>query len=85
MTTAPEQRAQGRAQRAATLSLIAVTAGWGLSFIVIKDAVGQGSAANFLAFRFALAAVALFGLRPGASFHLTRAQALRAGVLYGTA
>ncbi len=67
---------------------MAVTAGWGLSFIIIKDAVDGSSAADFLAFRFAVAAVALLAIRPGAIRRLSRPQALRAGllgVLYGAA
>jgi drug/metabolite transporter (DMT)-like permease len=75
-------------ERRATLSLLAASAAWGLSFLIIKDAVGDGSAASFLAFRFALAAAALLIIRPGAIFRLSRRQAAHAaalGLLDGTA
>lgn len=77
-----------RTERLAGLSLLVITAAWGSSFIVIKDAVAHASAADFLAFRFSLAALALFAFRPQASLALSRRQAARGaalGVVYGLA
>jgi drug/metabolite transporter (DMT)-like permease len=42
-----------------------VTAGWGSSFLLVKDVVAQMPAMRFLAYRFWLAALILVALRPG--------------------
>jgi len=47
----------------ATLSLIAVTAVWGWTFVIVKDAIAVYGVMPFLAVRFLLAAVVLIGLR----------------------
>jgi drug/metabolite transporter (DMT)-like permease len=72
----------------AALALVAVTAVWGSTFIVIKDAVSRMPAADFLAVRFALAAAALlllFGRHARALPAGQRRRALLLGACYGTA
>lgn len=66
---------------AATLSLVAVTAIWGSTFVVVKDAIARMPAMDFLAWRFTLAALvmavaALTGLR-----RLGRAGVCRGAIL----
>jgi drug/metabolite transporter (DMT)-like permease len=50
---------QARGATLATLGLMAVTAIWGSTFFLIKDLVGRLPAADFLAIRFLIAAVAM--------------------------
>ena len=56
-----------RRQLHADLALLAVSAVWGLTFVLVKDALGVGGPFTFLALRFGLAALllggALFGVR----------------------
>ncbi len=47
-----------------TLALLGVTAIWGSTFVVVKDAVEQMPVTDFLTWRFALAALAMLLLRP---------------------
>ena len=68
----------------ATLGLVVVTAIWGSTFIVVKDAVERMPVMDFLAWRFALAAVVMAVLRPGAVRRLSP-LARRHGVLLGLA
>lgn len=70
--------------RAPTVALVAVTAVWGSTFVVVKDAVEQIPVADFLTWRFALAALTMLLLRPRAVAHLGSAGR-RAGVLLGLA
>jgi drug/metabolite transporter (DMT)-like permease len=69
---------------AATAALVVVTAIWGSTFIVVKDAVERMPVMDFLAWRFMLAAVVMAALRPGALRRLSPA-ARRHGVLLGLA
>ncbi|QWT20363.1 DMT family transporter [Bacillus sp. NP157] len=72
----------------ATLGLLAVTAIWGSTFVMIKDVVGRMLPIDFLAVRFAIAAVAMVLLFALPLRRLGRAQTLRGlalGVLYGVA
>ena len=69
---------------AATLALLATTAVWGSTFVVVKDAVGQMPVMAFLAWRFGIATVAMLVLRPRAVRRLGR-DGRRAGVLLGIA
>lgn len=62
----------GRASRSwrdsaaiAIAALLAVTAAWGATFVVVKDAVGRMPVMDFLASRFLLAAAVMVALRPG--------------------
>jgi drug/metabolite transporter (DMT)-like permease len=68
----------------ATLGLIAVTAVWGSTFVVVKDAVARMPVMDFLAWRFAIAAIVMAAARPRAVFALDR-NGRRAGVLLGLA
>jgi drug/metabolite transporter (DMT)-like permease len=67
-----------------TLALVGVTAIWGSTFVVVKRAVEQIPVADFLAWRFALAALAMLLLRPRSVASLGTAGR-RAGVLVGLA
>jgi drug/metabolite transporter (DMT)-like permease len=72
----------------ATLGLLAVTAIWGSTFVMIKDVVGRMLPIDFLAVRFVIAAVAMLVLFAVPVRRLGKAQALRGlalGVLYGIA
>jgi drug/metabolite transporter (DMT)-like permease len=70
--------------KAPTLALVAVTAVWGSTFVVVKDAVEQMPVTDFLTWRFALAALAMLVLRPRAVASLGTAGR-RAGLLLGLA
>ncbi|QRP64586.1 DMT family transporter [Rhodanobacter sp. FDAARGOS 1247] len=70
----------------ATLGLIAMTAVWGSTFVLIKDVVGRMPVADFLAVRFAIAAVAMLVLFARPVWRLGRRQVLRGlllGLVYG--
>jgi drug/metabolite transporter (DMT)-like permease len=72
----------------ATLGLLAVTAIWGSTFVLIKDVVGRMSVTDFLAVRFVIAAVTMLVLFARPVWRLSRAQLVRGlalGVLYGFA
>jgi drug/metabolite transporter (DMT)-like permease len=70
--------------RAPTLALLAVTAVWGSTFVVVKDAVDRMPVTDFLTWRFALAAVAMLVLRPRSVAGLGPGGR-RSGVLLGVA
>jgi drug/metabolite transporter (DMT)-like permease len=70
----------------ATLGLLAMTAVWGSTFVLIKDVVGRMPVADFLAVRFVIAALALLVMFPRSVLRLGQAQLLRGlllGVIYG--
>ena len=67
-----------------TVALIGVTAVWGSTFVVVKDAVERMPVMDFLAWRFALAAVVMAVVRPGSVAALGR-DGRRHGVLLGLA
>jgi drug/metabolite transporter (DMT)-like permease len=69
---------------APALALLGVTAVWGSTFLVVKDAVERMPVTDFLTWRFALAAAAMLVLRPRAVAALGPAGR-RAGVLIGLA
>ncbi|MGF6711792.1 drug/metabolite transporter (DMT)-like permease [Luteibacter sp. W1I16] len=72
----------------ATLGLLAVTAIWGSTFVLIKDVVGRMSVTDFLAVRFVIAAVTMLLLFALPLRRLGREQCLRGfglGLLYGVA
>ena len=48
----------------ALIALVAVTAIWGGTFLVVQDAVSRMPVMDFLAFRFALASLVMVALRP---------------------
>lgn len=79
---------EGRKSALATLALLATTAVWGSTFVLIKDVVGRMPVADFLAVRFVVAAVAMLLLFARPVVRLGRRQAGRAlllGVVYGVA
>jgi drug/metabolite transporter (DMT)-like permease len=73
---------------AATLGLLALTAVWGSTFVLIKDVVGRMRVVDFLAVRFAVAALVMLVLFAGPLLALERRQLRRAlllGLVYGAA
>ncbi|WP_369926942.1 DMT family transporter [Xanthomonas sp. NCPPB 2632] len=72
----------------ATLGLLAVTAIWGSTFVLIKDVVGRMAVVDFLAVRFAIAAVVMLAVFAVPVWRLGRVERWRGlglGVLYGFA
>jgi drug/metabolite transporter (DMT)-like permease len=72
----------------ATLALLGMTACWGSTFFLIKDLLDRVPVLDFLAVRFAIAAVALYLLAPRALRRLSvvaRRNAVVLGLLYGLA
>ncbi len=67
-----------------TLALVGVTAIWGSTFVVVKDAIGEIPVTDFLTLRFGLAALAMLVLRPRSVVALS-AAGRRAGVVIGLA
>ncbi|HVE64075.1 MAG TPA: DMT family transporter [Mycobacteriales bacterium] len=65
-------------------ALVAVTAIWGSTFVVVKDAIGRMPVMDFLAWRFALATLAMLILRPRSLSRLSP-TGRRHGVLLGLA
>jgi drug/metabolite transporter (DMT)-like permease len=66
------------------LTLLVVCILWGSTFVVVKDAVERMPVMDFLAWRFAIAALAMAAVRPGAVRALSPA-ARRQGVVLGLA
>jgi drug/metabolite transporter (DMT)-like permease len=66
----------------ATVVLVAVCVIWGSTFVVVKDAVERMPVMDFLAWRFAIAAVAMALLRPRAVIALSP-HARRNGIVLG--
>jgi drug/metabolite transporter (DMT)-like permease len=76
------------ASRLATLLLVAVTAVWGSTFFLIRDLVAHVPSADFLAVRFAIAALAMALVFRRQTLALTRrevATGVGLGILYGLA
>ncbi|MBF5044597.1 DMT family transporter [Simulacricoccus sp. 17bor-14] len=73
---AVEHERRGRLQ--ADLALLLITAFWGVTFVVVKDALGHADPFTFLALRFATGALLLSLL---AGRQVLQPQALRAGGL----
>jgi drug/metabolite transporter (DMT)-like permease len=72
----------------ATLALLFVTASWGSTFFLIKDLLERVPVVDFLAVRFAIAAIALFLIAPRAVANLSpaaRRNGAILGLLYGVA
>lgn len=70
----------------ATLGLLAMTAVWGSTFVLIKDVVARMPVADFLAVRFSVAALAMLALFARPVLRLGRRQIVRGlllGVVYG--
>jgi drug/metabolite transporter (DMT)-like permease len=62
-------------------ALVAVTAIWGSTFIVVQDAVAQMPVMDFLGIRFTIAAIVMFALRPSCLSGMTRPRLIRSVVL----
>lgn len=85
-TTAPAPRLTSTTLP--VLGLLAVTAAWGSTFFLLKDVLDRLPATDFLAVRFALAAVAVWLIAPRAVSRLTaaeRRQGVVLGLVYGVA
>jgi len=74
----------GRSPFAATLALVGVTAVWGSTFVIMKDAITRQPESDFLATRFTLATVCMIVVRPRVLRRLNK-KLLRHGVLLGLA
>ncbi len=88
MTASTATRSSVREARLATLLLMAVTAVWGSTFFLIRDLVAHVPSADFLAVRFAIAAVVMFAVFRRQTLALSRADLLTGvvlGGLYGAA
>ena len=68
--------------RLALIALVGVTAVWGWTFIIVKDAIQLMPVMDFLAVRFTLAAALLFVLRPTCLRGMSRRGYVR-GVILG--
>lgn len=73
---------RGSSNALPTLALLGVTATWGSTFFLIKDLLEEVPVLDFLAVRFAIAAVVLFLISPRAVLRLSRDE-LRHGVALG--
>jgi drug/metabolite transporter (DMT)-like permease len=72
----------------ATLALVGVTAAWGSTFFLIKGLLDRVPVLDFLAIRFAIAAVALLVVAPRAVARLSpraRWHGMALGLIYGVA
>ena len=70
----------------ATFGLLAMTAVWGSTFVLIKGVVARMPVADFLAVRFAIAALVMLALFARPVWQLGRKQVMRGlllGVIYG--
>lgn len=68
--------------RIAPWALLAVSAAWGLSFVVMKDPIAKQSVNSFLFTRFALAVIVLIAIKPRIYKLITR-EMLRKGFIAG--
>jgi len=87
VTTALTPR-RTRSSTLAALGLLGVTAAWGSTFYLLKDVVERVPVTDFLAVRFALAAVAVWLIAPRAMARLTpqeRKHGMALGLVYGLA
>ena len=73
-----------RTELLAVLVLVAITAVWGATFVVVKDAIERMPVMAFLAWRFGIAALVMVVLRPRAMAGLGP-DGRRAGLLLGLA
>ena len=73
-----------RPERLAVVLLLFVCVSWGSTFVVVKDAIERMPVMDFLAWRFAIAAIAMAVVRPTAITQLSKAARGR-GVVLGVA
>ncbi|MFE9399449.1 DMT family transporter [Streptomyces flavidovirens] len=81
-TTAPAPPSRGASS--AVLLMVAVTAVWASTFVIIQDSIDRMPVLDFTAARFAVAALVLVVIRPRALWSLDRGGLVR-GVLLGLA
>ncbi len=84
MTDERVRAAPDRTSLAAMLALVGVTAVWGSTFVVVKDAIARVPVMDFLAWRFTVAALAMWVVRP-TSVRRIGAPGRRVGVALGMA
>jgi drug/metabolite transporter (DMT)-like permease len=83
---AASMTASRRITTLATIGLLAMTAVWGSTFVLIKDVVARMPVADFVAVRFSIAALAMLALFGRPVLRLGRHQVMRGlllGVVYG--
>jgi len=68
--------------RLAIAALIAVTAVWGWTFLIVKDAISRMPVMDFLAVRFTVAAIVMFVIRPTSLRRISR-RGLWRGIVLG--
>lgn len=73
-----------KAALAGTAALVGVTAVWGSTFVVVKDATDRMPVMDFLAWRFAIAALVMVAIRPRSVMRLSGASRLH-GLMLGFA
>lgn len=86
MLTTPRLRARVSSSGLATVGLLCVTAAWGSTFFLLKDVLQRVPVADFLAVRFAVAAIAVWLIFPRCIARLTpveRRHGVLLGLLYG--
>jgi drug/metabolite transporter (DMT)-like permease len=66
--------------RLAPWALLTVSAAWGFSFVVMKDAIQRQSVNNFLFTRFTLAVIVMILIRPQVIKHFNRDLLQRGGL-----
>jgi drug/metabolite transporter (DMT)-like permease len=71
-----------QSQVLALTALLAVTAVWGSTFVLVKNAISHIPVMDFLAVRFFLAAILMIALRPFCLRHFT-CQGIRRGIILG--
>jgi drug/metabolite transporter (DMT)-like permease len=84
----PTLRNWKQSPRLALTALVGVTAVWGWTFLIVKDAVEKMPVMDFLAVRFTLAAAVMFVLRPTSVRRLSgrgRLHGVVLGILLGLA
>lgn len=74
-----------RMKPAAVFGLVAVTAVWGITFLVVQNAVAKIPVFDFLFWRFSIAAVLMLILQPRRVVRRVHASDLRYGILIGLA
>ena len=77
-------RISSRTEVVAVVALVLVTAIWGSTFVIVKHAVARMPVMDFVAWRFAIAAIAMALVRPRSVLTLD-AKGWRAGIALGLA
>lgn len=65
----------------ALTALVAVTAVWGWTFLIVKDAISRMPVMDFLAVRFTVATIAMIALRPTSLRRISRRELWRGALL----